>query len=58
MKARKPNMKKAHVKLAELMMYLEMTRYRRASMFPGPGIDEDEQRLLKEIKQIKEKYGI
>lgn len=50
--------KKAQAKLDELKMYLGMCRYRRASMFPGPGIDEDEARLLKEIKELKRKYNL
>lgn len=50
--------KEAKAKLAELKMYLGMARYRQASMFPGPGIDEDEARLLKQIKKLKEEYNL
>jgi hypothetical protein len=50
--------RQAKAKLAELKMYLGMNNYRRASMFPGPGIDEQEARLLKEIKQLKKEYNL
>ncbi len=50
--------KEAIVKLAELRMYLGMNDYRKASMFPGPGIEEQEARLLKEIRTLRKKYNL
>lgn len=51
-------LKQAKAKLKELEMYLGMNNYRRASMFPGPGIDEEEARLTKEIKKLKKEYNL
>lgn len=50
--------KQARMKLDKLQMYLGMARYRKASFSPGPSIDEDEARILKQIKQLKKEYNL
>lgn len=46
---------KLRKKLEELKWKLEIAKYRRSRMFPGPGIEEEITELLKEIKKVKTK---
>lgn len=45
-------------KLSELKQSLGMAQYRGAAMFPGPGVDEDIERITKEIKKLKKDYNL